>query len=167
MPGVRAAGTADPVVTVGVASIVVLLVLSAFFSSSEIAVFSLSPEWLADALEAERRGPRHPGHRPRIRPGRTQPGPRRRGPGRDRRTGEGDGPPCRWGCGPGRPRPGGRWRALPLDGPVRGRRLRTVRRVCRQVCRGGRGGRGRRPVSVVPSPSGRPHARPPRARRRV
>ena len=48
MPDVRAAGTADPVVTVGVASIVVVLVLSAFFSSSEITVFSLSPEWLVD-----------------------------------------------------------------------------------------------------------------------
>jgi Mg2+/Co2+ transporter CorB len=38
----------SPVVGVGVASIVVLLALSAFFSSSEIAVFSLSPEWVAE-----------------------------------------------------------------------------------------------------------------------
>jgi Mg2+/Co2+ transporter CorB len=39
---------AVPFVVVGVVSIVVLLALSAFFSSSEIAVFSLSPEWITE-----------------------------------------------------------------------------------------------------------------------
>lgn len=39
------------VVVLGVASIVVLLGLSAFFSSSEIAVFSLSPEWVNERAE--------------------------------------------------------------------------------------------------------------------
>jgi Mg2+/Co2+ transporter CorB len=39
---------AVPFVLVAVASIIVLLGLSAFFSSSEIAVFSLAPEWIAE-----------------------------------------------------------------------------------------------------------------------
>jgi Mg2+/Co2+ transporter CorB len=40
--------TVPSVEVVGIASIVVLLALSAFFSSSEIAVFSLSPGWITD-----------------------------------------------------------------------------------------------------------------------
>ncbi|WP_254832830.1 CNNM domain-containing protein [Haloglomus salinum] len=42
---------AVPLVALGVASIVVLLGLSAFFSSSEIAVFSLSSEWVDTQAE--------------------------------------------------------------------------------------------------------------------